>query len=135
MKLNIKLEDIVKKYPFMYEVEEKIYYIGNGVFRECTDSLSFEYFKRYRDYIVLVGRETIATSSLNNEEAEALTYYFRKVKNRSDYDKNIDDPIQAKKDALEFISNLSYETTKKLFLQLEDYVNIFKNYYYPRFFI
>lgn len=133
MKQRIEIEDIVKKYPFMYKIGEEIYLIGQGVFKKCTNEIAITYFNKYKTCVKTIGRIRIEKAQLTNEEAENLVYYFRKVMNYSGYDIPIDCPTQAKKSALLFLTTLSTETKNDILDQLEDYVYIFKNYYYQMF--
>ncbi|MBR5316346.1 MAG: hypothetical protein IKU39_00445 [Lachnospiraceae bacterium] len=128
-----KLEDIVKKHAFMYEISDNVYCIGNGVFRKCRDSLAYTYFERYKECISRVGSERIEKSNLNTDEIEDVIYNFRKVRNYSEFDQNKDNPIQAKEDALKFIDSLSAKEAIELEKQLNDFINIFKNYYHPKY--
>ncbi len=129
MKYIIKIEDIVKKHPFIYEVEGSLYYIGNGVFRSCNDPISYTYYENYKKYIDVIGRERIAGSKLNNDEINNLLYYFKRILMRSDFDRAIDEPIQARKNTLQFLLDLSEESSAELIGQLEDFVVIYKYYY------
>ena len=45
----LKIHDITKKYPFMYEVNDQIFCMGQGVFHIYTDVMGLEYFKKYRN--------------------------------------------------------------------------------------
>lgn len=79
MKYNVKLEDIIKKYPFMYEVNGKIYHIGNFVFKECDNQIALEYFNNYKSLIDRINRNKFVDRQLDETETEELVYYFRKI--------------------------------------------------------
>lgn len=131
--MALKIEDITMKHPFIYEVGENLYYMGQGVFRVCTEPLSCTYFERYKKCIQDIGSERIEGLSLTAEEIDYVIYCYRKVRNYSEFDKNVDNPIKAKEDILNFISSLSTEELAELEKQLKDFVCIFKNYYHPRY--
>lgn len=133
MEYKITLGNIIHKYPFMYQTNTGIYFIGSGVFQMCSNQLAIEYFNRYKKIIEKVQRERIKNNLVNNEDAENLVYYFRKIMSYSDYHGDSDSPIKAKKDTLDFLNSLPHETKESLLEQLEDYVYIFKNYYYALF--
>ena len=42
-----RLEDITKKYPFMYEINGMVYCIGQGAFYTYTNQIGLEYFRKY----------------------------------------------------------------------------------------
>lgn len=126
---NVKLEDLYKKYPFMYEVDGEIYVIGHGVFKKNDSGIAAEYFSRYREYIDRIGRENIQPYELDDVDADGLIYLYKKVLAYADiahteYDKDF------KTNLFEFISELGNEKKDMLYAQLEDFIRSF--WYYNR---
>lgn len=127
---KVKLEDISKKHPFIYEIDNTFYIMGANAFEEY-DSIGLDYYRKYRECINKFGREKIYPYSLSNEdpkEVKNLVRAFSKVKTYADAAKT--DNFRAHIELEEFIANLSEDNRKKLLEQLEDYVNVF--WYYDR---
>lgn len=124
----VKLDDLIKKYPFMYEVNGEIYQIGCGVFKICDSRIGITYFMQYRDFIKKVGRENIIKYKLQGEEEEHLVYLFRKIKAYSELDEQNVSIGEANEKILTFIDSLNKEYTDDLREQLEDYINSFWHY-------
>lgn len=123
-----KLDDLTKKYPFMYEVDGDIYQIGFGVFETCNSHIGKNYFEQYREFINKVGRENIVQYKLQGEEEEHLIYLFRKVKAYSELDRMSVSISEVNAEILMFIDSLNDEQKNHLFEQLEDYINSFWHY-------
>ena len=125
----IKLEDIKKKYGFMYEIDDKVYFIGMGIFEMCTSSCAKYYFDEYRKRIHELGRENILPYHLEDNEVDALIYFFRKVKAYSNIRE--DEKIAENQKKIEdFLYSLNEGQKKALLEQLEDYIHVF--WYYNR---
>lgn len=129
---NIKLEDIIKKYPFMYEIDGELYHIGNGVFEKCTSQFAEHYYEKFVNTVDGINRDRIKPYTLEDEEADTLVYYFRKVKSYSDLADSSENITEASKKAFSFINNLTQETKDDLLKQLEIFVDSFW-YYNHRF--
>lgn len=123
------LDDLTKKYPFMYEVDDKVYQIGLGVFKECDSLIRKTYFMRYREFIKKVGRDNIVRDKLQGEEEEYLIYLFRKIKTYSELDEINILIGEVNKEIRMFIDSLNSEQKNNLGEQLEDYINSFWHYY------
>ena len=122
------LDDLTKKYPFMYEVDGAIYQIGCGVFKTCDSPIGETYFVQYREFIKKVGRENIVKYELQGEEEEHLIYLFRKIKAYSELDRMNVSISEANAEILMFIDSLNDEQKNDLGEQLEDYINSFWHY-------
>ncbi len=133
MKENFKLEDITKKHPFIYEVGDKLYYIGQGVFKECIDHFSYTYFEKYKNCIKKIGSERIENNKITSDEIEEIIYCFRKVRNHSEFPQSAEELLQSKTSTKNFLASLSAEESAELEIQLKDHINIFKNYYHPTY--
>ena len=130
---KIKLDDITKKYPFIYKIRDEYYIIGCGVFAVCESQPAISHFKRYREEIAKLGREYIQEQHYDNtSEIEELVYSFRKVKAYADIDIPNEEKTMSKRNTLEFLDNLNYSEKNSLLEQVEDYVASF--WYYSRAF-
>lgn len=127
---KIQLEDIIKKYPFMYEVNNKVYHIGAYVFKECKNPLALGYFQEYQDFIKSIDRNKLINHLFNENEMEYLVYLFGKIKAYSDDDSFKPLVNASNNEALTFINTLNEESKKELLFQLENYVYSF--WYYNR---
>jgi len=128
MKYNIKIEDIIKKYPFMYEVNGEIYHIGHLVFAKCDNQIALQYFNNYQSLIDQIDRDKFINGQIDETEIEDLVYYFRKIKAYSEIHPLEDRTSKSNKDAMRFISELNEESENNLFAQLENYVYAFQYY-------
>ena len=129
---NVKLEDIIKKYPFMYEIDGELYHIGYGIFKKCTSAFAENYYKNFVKTVNEIDRNRIKPYTLESEEADTLVYYFRKVKSYSDLADSRENIAEENKKAFTFINNLTQETKDDLLKQLEVFVDSFW-YYNHRF--
>lgn len=63
-----KLENLLSKKGFIYLVDGNYYYLGQWIFKQCTDSYVIGYFEEFRDLLD------------NSEKNEDRMYYvFRKL--------------------------------------------------------
>lgn len=125
---NIKVEDIKNKYPFVYELKERLYQIGQGVFNDNVTGLVLRYFEDYRTEISSIGREKLWTGTLEYIQVQDLVYNFRKVISYSDFDTKDVDFLESKEKINAFINALDEEEKNALREQIEDYIIAFKYY-------
>lgn len=123
-----KLQDITKKYPFMYEVDGEIYCMGQGVFHICTDVMGLEYFNEYRKEMLSLGRDFIKQPYPEERDVKKLVYYYGKVLTYSEPKMKGEDPAKIKGNLLTFLDTLSPDAQEKLTEQLEDYIDVFRHY-------
>lgn len=131
MMRKVELEEIYKKYPFVYEVNEELMIIGSGVFKQCTQDIIQTYYNRYKEKIREIGRDKILTHKLDDVEIDTLIYLFRKLMSYADVSSDTYDG-NAKGNLLKYLSGLSQEGKEELLLQLEDYIYCF-GYYHEKF--
>lgn len=130
----VKLEDLYKKYPFIYEVDEKYYYIGWGICKECTSKFALSYYEDFKKTVEEVGEEILAQGDCNKideDQLDSLLYFFRKVKAYSDIEVDSNDMPTFRKQLNDFLDGISLEEKQKLQHQLEIFVDTF-HYYYKR---
>lgn len=127
----MKLEDLFKKYPFVYEVNQKYYYLGQGVCKECDSTFAISYFEDYKKFLEQIGRDVIAsqTRNIDEESLDTLIYCFRKVKAYSDIKVEPEDYKTYRQRISDLVDTLSILEQQKLLQQLEDFVNVFYYYY------
>lgn len=125
---SVKIEDIMGKIPFIYEVKENRYIIGNYVFAPCTSQFACNYFERYRMEIARIGRETLQQEIFQccNNDYKDLIYLFRKVKAYANIDISNDDKGEARKKTKEFLVSLNEQERQNLLEQMEDFVAVFR---------
>lgn len=123
-----RLEDITKKYPFMYEINGTVYCIGQGVFYTYTNQIGLEYFRKYREEIMSLGRAYIEQPYPDHREVEKLVHYYGRVITYSEPTAKAEDPAIIKGRVLEFLDKIDPEAREKLSEQLEDYVLVFRHY-------
>jgi len=123
-----KLEDITKKYPFMYEINGTVYCMGQGVFHIYTNQIGLEYFRKYREEIMSVGREYVEQPYPDHQEVEKLVRYYDKVMIYSEPTVKAGDPAGIKSNLLAFLDTLGPDEKEKLGEQLDDYINVFRHY-------
>lgn len=129
--MNVKLEDITKKYPFIYEVKDDFYIIGCGAFAPCKSQFAISYYQNYREAINKLGRDFIQEHHYDYpEDFDALVYNFRKVKAYADIGIPNEDRAMAGRIIPEFLESLDEKEKEKLLHQVEDYVASF--WYYNR---
>lgn len=123
-----QLQDITKKYPFMYEVNDEVYCMGQGVFHICTDVMGLEYFNQYRKEVLSLGRDFIKQPYPEDRDIKKLVYYYGKVITYSEPKMKAEDPAKIKGNLLAFLDTLSPDAQEKLTEQLEDYIDVFRHY-------
>ncbi len=125
---SVKIEDIMGKIPFIYEVKENRYIIGNYVFAPCTSQFACDYFERYRMEIVRIGRENLQQENFqrSSDDYNDLIYLFRKVKAYANIDISNDAKGGARKKTKEFLMSLNEQERQKLLEQIEDFMAVFK---------
>lgn len=123
-----QLQDITKKYPFMYEVNDEVYCMGQGVFHICTDVMGLEYFNQYRKEVLSLGRDFIEQPYPEDRDIKKLVYYYGKVITYSEPKMKAEDPAKIKGNLLAFLDALSPDAQEKLTEQLEDYIDVFRHY-------
>lgn len=128
MKYTVKLEDIIKKHSFIYEVNDEIYHIGQLVFKKCNNPIALQYFDKYQSLIDRVGREKLINNQLDESEVEELVYYFKKVKIYSESRSVDETDINSNNKILDFIFSLNEDSKNKLLIQLENFVYSFQYY-------
>ncbi len=128
----IKLDDMYKKYPFIYKVSGEYYYIGAGICKACTDADAINYYNDYLNAMLAIGREELSSHNIERRDSrvENLIYYFRKVILCSEINIDKNDQSTYRRDIEVLIDLLSEEQKDSLLMQLVDYVNVF--YYYNR---
>ena len=124
----LKIHDITKKYPFMYEVNDQIFCMGQGVFQIYTDVMGLEYFKKYRNEITFLGREFISQPYPDHRDVKNLVHYYERVKTYSESTTKTENPAEVKAKLLAFLDSLTPDEQDKLSKQLEDYINVFRHY-------
>ena len=123
-----RLQDVTKKYPFMYEVNGEVYCMGQGVFHICTDVMGLEYFNQYRKEVLSLGRDFIEQPYPEDRDIKKLVYYYGKVITYSEPKMKAEDPAKIKGNLLAFLDALSPDVQEKLSEQLEDYIDVFRHY-------
>ena len=123
-----QLQDITKKYPFMYEVNDEVYCMGQGVFHICTDVMGLEYFNQYRKEVLSLGRDFLEQPYPEDRDIKKLVYYYGKVITYSEPKMKAEDPAKIKGNLLAFLDALSPDAQEKLTEQLEDYIDVFRHY-------
>lgn len=123
-----RLEDITKKYPFMYEINGMVYCIGQGAFYTYANQIGLEYFRKYREEVMSLGRERIERPYLDHREVEKLVHYYSRVMTYSEPTAKAENPAIIKGRVLEFLDTIDSEEREKLSAQLEDYVHVFRHY-------
>lgn len=90
----INLEDLYKKYPFVYELDEEYFFLGWEICKPCNSEMAIYYYKKYEELVQKIGEEILALRSydIDETELESLIKSFRKVKAYSDIatDENCD---------------------------------------------
>lgn len=130
----IKLDDLYKKYPFIYETDGDYYYIGWGICKQCSSSIALDYYKLYKKTLNEIGEEKVASrnNDIDEEMLDTLLWCFRKVKAYSDIAVDNEDLRLFRGKIENFICSLSDEQQRTLLEQLRNFVNVFY-YYYRRF--
>lgn len=127
----MNLEDLYKKYPLIYEVNNMYYYLGWGICKICDSDIALSCYKKYKKCIQSIGSEVIASNkNIDDEQLEQLLYYFRKVKAYSDIVTDKNDMPNFKNELFQFLNQLDKGEQDKLCDQLTDFVNTF--HYYNR---
>ena len=124
----VKLEDIHKKYPFIYEVDEEYFYIGFGVCERCDSSSALKYYEQYKKSCVEIDLGKIISMSydIDDDLLDAMLFSFRKVKAYSEIEAdNTEASIQRKKTE-DLIDSLSGEQRDNLYEQLLVFVGAFQ---------
>ena len=120
------LYDIIKKYPFIYEIKDRLFHIGMGRFDLCTNQTAIHYYQKYREEIERIGRDRLYGERLEKEEFYELAWLFGRVKEYSD------EPIDGKELSeihgriVAFIDELAADEQDSLLVQIEDYIRVFK---------
>lgn len=127
----IQLEDIYKKYPFIYEVEGNLYQFGSGAFKEGVSKQGEQYYSLYKEELNRIGRDNIRPHELEAMDVKTLVYAFRKIKSYCDCENQNTDYNESKHNLLGYIENLSADAKNDLLQQIEDYVHVF--WYYNRY--
>ena len=130
----MRLEDLYKKYPFVYKLDEKYFFLGWGICKTCNSEMAIFYFEKYEELLQTIGEEKLESKSYDIEEAEleSLIKCFRKVKAYSDIAVSDEDMPVFRKNLNEFILARSAEQQEALLRQLKNFVNVF-HYYYRSF--
>lgn len=127
----MNLEDLYKKYPYIYEVNNGYYYLGWGICKICDSNIALSYYEKYKKCIQSIGSEVIASNkNIDDEQLDQLLYYFRKVKAYSDIATDKNDMPNFKNELFQFLNQLDKGEQEKLCEQLTDFVNTF--HYYNR---
>lgn len=128
----MKLEDLYKKYPFIYEVNNVYYYLGWGICKICDSEIALSYYRKYKNCIQSIGSEVLAgNKEIDDGQLDQLLYYFRKVKAYSDIATDEKEMSSFRNDITQFLNHLKEEEKNMLYVQLTDFVNTF-HYYYRR---
>lgn len=127
----MNLENLYKKYPFIYKVEDKYYYLGWGICNECTSEIAIHYYEKYIELIKKIGEDTLATKGHNMGDAELdnLLYLFRKVMAYSDIEVKEEEMHGFKKKLNAFLETNSETQNIELEKQLTNFIHVFYYYY------
>jgi len=130
----VKLEDLYKKYPFIYELSGDYYIIGLGICKLCCSSNAITYYEAFKKSLNEVGIEKVTMGSYDvaEDKLDTLLYYFRKVIAYCDIAVDDAEPSTFRKKIENLISSLSNTRKDELLRQLKIFVNLFY-YYYRRF--
>jgi len=127
----MKLEDLNKKYPFVYQVDGKYYYLGNGVCKVCDSRFAISYYEEYKKILCQIGEDVVASESYNIDDdlLDSLICNFRKVKAYSNIESKKEDRVSYRKRIADLIDSLTEEEKIQLLKQLENFVHVFRYYY------
>ena len=125
------LEDLYKKYPFVYKLDGEYFFIGWGIFKTCNSEMAICYYEKYEKLLQIIGEDKLELKSydIDEEQLESIIKYFRKIKAYSDIAVVEDDMPNFRKMIDEFISMRSTEQQEELLRQLRNFVNVFHYYY------
>lgn len=126
----MRLEDLYKKYPFVYKLDGEYFFLGWGICRPCNSEMAIHYFEKYEELLQVIGEEKIESNSydIGRAELESIIKYFRKVKAYSDVAVSDEDMPVFRKNFNDFILTRSAEQQKELLRQLKNFVNVFHYY-------
>lgn len=127
----MKLEDLYKKYPFVYQIDGEYYYLGNGVCKVCDSRFAISYYEEYKKILHQIGEDVVASESYNidGDLLDSLIYNFRKVKAYSNVESTNEDQVSYRKKIADLIDSLTEDEKIKILNQLENFVRVFRYYY------
>ncbi len=128
----VKLDDLYKKNPFIYEINEDYYYIGHGICQWCASHDALDWFKLYREALDRIGRDKISSrsSDIVEEDLSVLVRYYRKVMAYSASNVEESERHTYRNQIDKLIASFSEIQKSELLRQMKDYENVF--YYHRR---
>lgn len=129
----MQIEDLYKKYPFIYRISGGYFYIGFGICKECNSKIAISYYEDYFKCIDNIGEKKILDNdnSIAEDEMDRLLYFFRKVKAYSDIAVDENERSSFRNKINQYIDEINEEDRKELEHQLKLFVGTFR-YYYKR---
>lgn len=125
LKLDLELENICNKYPFIYEINGDYYVIGKFVFKPYNDLNGLEDYKKYREVLSKIGRENIGRNyALDKAWENELVDCFQNVMEHA----NEICKRQRESDIIDILLKFKEEEKHSLKIQMEDYINSFWHY-------
>ena len=120
------LYDIIKKYPFIYEIKDKLFHIGMGRFDLCTNQTAIENYQKYKEEIEKIGRDRLDEERIEKEEFYELAELFGSLKEYSDESIDSKELSEIHGRIITFIDELAADEQDSLLVQIEDYIRVFK---------
>ena len=129
----IKLNELYKKYPFIYKVHDDYFFIGTGICKPCYSKVALDYFNRYTSILNDVDDKMIIEysdwlSRIDGNIKDALLYCFRKIKAYSESNVDTKDLLIFKKRIEDFTLHLSESEKTDLHKQLVISIEAFRCY-------
>lgn len=132
---NVKLNDISKKYPFVYEVDGKLVVMGAGILYQFPQEDFFvrRNWNNYRETIEKIGRNRLDAYVLASDEKTEMAQVFCKLiiigKQIEDMERRKGHHRTPEDDVRKYLADLDENQKKNVLQQLEDYVRCFHYYH------
>lgn len=132
---NVKLNDISKKYPFVYEVDGKLVVMGAGILYQFPQEDFFvrRNWNNYRETIEKIGRNRLDADTLNSDEKTEMVRVFHTLimtgSQIEDAERSKGHHRTPEEVIWKYLENLDESQKKGTLQQMEDYIRCFHYYH------
>ena len=87
----MRLEDLYKKYPFVYKLDEKYFFLGWGICKTCNSEMAIYYFEKYEELLQTIGEEKLESKEKELEDVKKKKLEVELINKGKTIDNEIDE--------------------------------------------
>lgn len=124
----MRIKDLYKKHPFIYELDGEYFYLGQGICRKCGSQRAISYYEKFKECIDAIGEKNIdpyECDKKGDEVFDNLILNFKKTYKSCKFVSTEKDISAATKKLDDFLSQLNPHETAEIERQLGIFTSVF----------